>query len=151
MKRRFFRRNLLLFLLPLMVPVILLGSFSVLTALDNAGKEFSRNNMNLLRQSKEAVELIFGELDSIRETFDSNYAIISSLKSILQDPSPELEQYRRLDIIKSFINTPANSKSYIHSLYVYFPNDHGRFIASNDGLVNLERFYNQPYDQEKND
>ncbi|MCI8623867.1 MAG: histidine kinase [Provencibacterium sp.] len=144
-QRRFFFKNLGFFLAPMLIPSVVLGSLLIYIASENARETAERSSLNLLRQYRESVELIFGELDSIRQTFDYNYGVSNELKNILRNPSPALEDYNRLSIIKIFLDAPVNSKLYLHSLYLCFPNESGRFIASTDGLVSLETYYDSDW------
>ena len=138
-----FRKNLLLFLLPLLIPLVSFGFFSQVITKQYIEKELIRNNANLLKQTRENLELIFNELDSLNLTFSTNFEITLKLKKILNKTNSSLtyEEYKTLTTITNFITAPANARPYIHSIYVYMDNDLKRFLTSNNGLVHLNNFY----------
>lgn len=138
-----FRKNLFLFLLPLLIPLVSFGFFSQFITKQYFEEELKINNANLLKQTRENLELIFNELDSLNLTFSTNFEITVKLKNILNKTSSTLnyEEYKVLTTISNFITAPANARPYIHSIYVYMDNDLKKFLTSTNGLVNLNNFY----------
>jgi two-component system sensor histidine kinase YesM len=130
-----------MFLIPLLVPLLVLGSFSALYAQQFIKRDINGNNINLLKQTKENVELILNETDPLNLVYGSNGKITAYLSSILR--SQALSEYEILafDILKSFLSAPANARAYIDSFYVYLPNDNGRFLSSKEGIVDLAHYY----------
>src|SRR5690606_17018145 len=51
-------------------------------------------------------------------------------------------------IVQSFIKAPTNARPYIHSIYVYYNNDMGRFLSTREGLVELNNFYDKQWYQD---
>ena len=80
----------------------------------------------MLKQTKENVELILNELDSLSINFDTNPEISVNLKQILRSSKITLDEYKLLNTIMNFIYAPANARPYIQSIYVYFNNDNKR-------------------------
>lgn len=58
-QRRFFFKNLGFFLAPMLIPSVVLGSLLIYIAPENARETAERSSLNLLRQYRESVELIF--------------------------------------------------------------------------------------------
>lgn len=140
---RTFKRNLILFLLPLLVPLIGLGFFSQLTTKQYIEEELTKNNLNLLNQAKENLELIFIELDALNLNFGTNVEITAQLKKILNRPVPVIsyEESKILKTMNNFIAASANSRPYIHSIYIYFKNPLNRFLTDTNGLVDLNNYH----------
>lgn len=137
MKKTFFIKRLSLLLIPLLFPILILGFISVFMTQQYLNLEINKNNLNLLVQTKKNVELVLNELDSLMLNFDSNPNMVVKLKKILKDPNLTLEDINSLDIIKNFLDSTANAKPYVHSIYIYFANDHNQFISTNDFLSKL--------------
>lgn len=153
MRKRFFIKNLLIFMLPLLVPLLLLGTFSIYTFQNNAEKEFIKSNINFIRQSAESVESVLTNVDSIKQTFIMNYEVVGRLKNILSTPKPTLDEYNNIVIIKNFLNASVLSMPYLNSIYVYFNNTQGNFLTTTDGLKRQrqEDYYDSIwYDSVKN-
>ncbi len=137
-----FKRTLLLFLLPLLAPLLIQGVFSQVMTKQYVERELTKNKLNLLKQIKENWELIFNELDSLNLNFSTNTEITVELKKILNHPPTGLsfEQFKTLKSIQNFITAPANARPYIHSIYVYLENEPRRFLTSTNGMISLDQF-----------
>lgn len=140
---RSFKRNLLLFLLPLLVPLSGLGFFSQFITKQYIEEELTKNNLNLLNQAKENLELIFVELDALNLNFRTNVEITAQLQKVLNRLVPVIsyEEGKILKTMNNFIAASANSRPYIHSIYIYLKNPLHRFLTDTNGLVNLENYH----------
>lgn len=138
MKKKFYLKNLLLFIIPTLIPILILGTFAILISNNFNNVNFSKSNSALLKQMKENVELMLNELDTVNLNFDYNIDVAVPIKGILESPTYSLEEYKISQMVKNFISSPANSKPFIHSMYVYFNNSQGRFISSANGINSLD-------------
>lgn len=141
MKQNYFLKNLVFFLIPLSFPILILGAFTILIFQGHIKSNLEKNSFNLLSQTKENVDLILKELDSLSLNFDKDPKIVKRLKGILAATSLSMEDINSLDFIKNFIETTHNSKSYIHSIYIYFERGGRTFLSSAQGLTDLDRCY----------
>ena len=137
MKKKFFLKNLLLFTLPLFIPLILLGSFTIAITQNFIMEDINSNNTKVLNQTKEAIELIFNDLDSLSLNFNLNSSVIAKYKALLGKENRNYEDNEALNNILNLLNPPVNSKPYIQSIYVYFENPQGNFLVSNEGFMRL--------------
>lgn len=144
----FFRKHLFTLLIPMFIPLIVLGTLSNIIIQRYVKEEINQQNANLLKQSKENIEVIFNEVDSIKLYFMSNAVEFVRLERLLEKPSLELDDYRQLASVKSFIDAPAIAKPYIDSIYVYPKNSQNRFITTvTGGVEEIGQFYdNEWYD-----
>jgi two-component system sensor histidine kinase YesM len=140
MKRKFFLKNLGLFLIPLMIPLLILGTFSILISQRFIRENVEKSNMSTLVQSKENMEMMLKEIDSLSLNFESDPVIAKRLKEILSADDYSLDAMESIDFIKNYVDVPANSKQYIHSIYVYYNNKYNRFISSTNALVQLSEY-----------
>jgi Predicted signal transduction protein with a C-terminal ATPase domain len=100
----------------------------------------NQNNTKVLNQTKEAIELIFNDLDSISLNFNLNPSVISKYKALLQKEEGSFEDYDALNNIQNLLTPPVNSKPYIQSIYVYFDNPKRNFLVSNEGFVRMDNY-----------
>jgi two-component system sensor histidine kinase YesM len=140
LKRKYFFKNLLFFLSPLLAPTFILGALAIALSQGNIKSNLEKSNLNLLTQTKENVDLILKEVDSLGLYFDKDPKIIKRLKDILSQKSLSMEELDSLDFIKNTIETTANSKPYIHSIYIYFERGGRNFLSSSQGLSNIDCF-----------
>lgn len=140
MKKKFFIKNLLIFTLPLLIPLLILGSFSISLTQRYLRNDIDNNNIKMLNQTRDTVELMFNELDALSINFNYNASFISRLVSLLKNKVWDLNNIEEYNVFMDMLNPPADSKPYIQSMYVYFTNNYSTFIASNQGIANLNNF-----------
>lgn len=140
MRKKFFIKNLLIFILPLLIPLLILGSFSISITQRYLRNDIDNNNIKMLNQTRDTVELMFNELDALNINFNYNAPFISRLIFLLKSKVWEPNNIDDYNVFMDILNPPADSKPYIQSMYVYFANNYGNFLASNQGIVNLSRF-----------
>jgi two-component system sensor histidine kinase YesM len=148
-KTNTFRKNLLLFLAPLLIPLLILGTFSIVITRHYVQEEINQNNVNILKQTKKNLELIFDELDSLNINLGTNPEIVVNLKKIFDDPNTKVnfEEYHSLITISNFIDAPANARPYIHSIYVYFDNNQKKLLTTSAGLTRLGTYFDKTWYQ----
>lgn len=145
LKKIFFIKNLILFMVPLLIPIVILGSFSISITQKFIRNDIDKSNIKILGQTKESVELIFNELDSLRINFELNSSIIIKVKDLLGANSGNYESLGTLDMVMNLINAPVNSKPYIQSIYIYYKNSKRNFFLSNQGIVNLNSYIDRSW------
>lgn len=131
--RVFFIRNLSSFMLPVLIPLVMLGGLSIAIIQRYVGIEAQAANQNVLERMQGNVELLFEELDTLHMHAVSSALEFDRLRNMLNEPLPSAEDYRELASFKNFIDSPAIARPYIESIYVYVENNRGRFISSTTG------------------
>ncbi|MFB9276891.1 cache domain-containing sensor histidine kinase [Cohnella cellulosilytica] len=140
MKKRYFVKNLAAFLIPLLVPLLVLGSVSFFSTQHNMKQDINRNSQFLLLQSQRQLEMILRELDTLKLALFQNSRVFNELSALLQQPRFTYESSKTYQIISRYMNALTSSKPYIDSIYFYSDNDYGRFLSSVEGLSSLDRF-----------
>ncbi|MBW4085102.1 sensor histidine kinase [Paenibacillus sp. S150] len=141
MREKYFIKQLATFLVPLLIPIILLGSLSMFSTQRDIKSDINQNSSFLLQQSKTQLEMILNELDTLYLALYDNADIFNELSAVLKNPSYTYESSNTNRIISSFLNAFTSSKPYIQSFYLYVDNPYNRFLSSVDGLVTLDHFY----------
>jgi two-component system sensor histidine kinase YesM len=138
-------KNLVFFLIPLLVPILILGSLSILITQHYVKEDINQKNMSLLMQTRDNLELVLNEIDTLTLTFQTSNSIAVRLKEILNVKTFTYDQTAALDLISSFASAPANARPFIDSIYVYFNNPFEKFLTSTEGLVTLDKFYDRDW------
>jgi two-component system, sensor histidine kinase YesM len=139
--RRFFLKNLLSILAPMMVPILILGISSYYIIQHYIVGDLQKKNTAILDQSKENIELLFQEQDSLNLTIVASAFQFTELQKILNTEYPDIVQLRELANLKNFIDSPAIGKPFIDSIYVYIDNNFDRFLSSsNGGMVTMSTY-----------
>ena len=136
-KEKFFRKNLAAFLIPAVIPLLILGVFSILITQGYVKDEINQTSRAMLQQTSQKVDLILNNLDTLSLNFDTNPDLIVTLKNLLNKDQLSLAESRELTILKSFMKADADLKPYIHSTYAYYNNDQRKLFSTMLGLTNL--------------
>lgn len=125
----------------MLIPLLVMGTLSIFLIQQYVKETINDNNMNLLKQTKENMELIFNDLDSLNSYIIANANEFNNLQTLMDKRTLTLKDYKDLSALKSFISSSISARSYIDSVYIYFQNNSGKFITSTtDGLVNLAKY-----------
>lgn len=141
MKTKFFYKHLMTFMVPLIFALILMGALTIAVTQTYIKTSINDNSLNLLRQTKENIELILGESDPLSLVYGTSNKVLQSVSSILRNRSLNQEELISFDIIDSFMSAPADARPYIDSFYLYLSNTNGRFLSSKDGISYFSSFY----------
>ncbi|MFS0781264.1 cache domain-containing sensor histidine kinase [Bacillus sp. 1P06AnD] len=144
--RAFLIKNLLVFLLPMLISISILGTLSFFLISHYTQQNIYTNNRDVLSQTKENIELIFNESDSLNLYIVASAKEFVNLQSIMEKPYLLIHDYEKLASLKRFIDSPEIAKPYIDSIYIYIENDKKQFVSSNiGGLVQLDDFYDRAW------
>lgn len=145
-KTRILLKNLKNLLILILVPLLLLGSISILITQGYIKNEVNQNNAILLKQASEQMEMIVNELETLSLNFSVNPNAIVPLKRIFNESSLSYEDENVLTLIKSYIESSSHVKPYIHSISIYYQNNNNRLISSiGMGLVNVNNSFDDTW------
>ncbi len=131
------KHNLGLFLIPVLIPILVLGSLSVLITQYYIKNEIDQNSTKLLNQTKEKVELMLDGINAINVNFGLDATVTVNLKRIFNSNTLTFEDVAQLDMLKNLLSGPAYSSDNIDSIYVYFENENKRFISTQEGMTSF--------------
>lgn len=140
MKRRFFVKNLLAILIPIIVPILILGVFSTFLVENTVKHEIGNNSAMTLTQVKNVTELMFNELDTLSINFYLNASFVTRLKTLLAANTVDYDNANIQRWFSSIINASVNAKPYIHSVYLFYENPKDNMLVSNQGLTNIQQY-----------
>ena len=140
-KRLFFLKNLARLLIPMLIPILFLGSLLIFIIQSYLKEEIKEENLNVLKLFQTNVELIFNELDSIHLNIAASAFEFINLQTILQKEWLKPEDFKKLAVLKNYIDSPTIARPYIDSIYIHIENNQNRFLTSTTGgVVNLSSF-----------
>ncbi|WP_248924702.1 cache domain-containing sensor histidine kinase [Paenibacillus hamazuiensis] len=146
MYRKLFVKNLLIFTVPLLIPLILLGTLTQYITNKYVKTSFTKSNLAVLGQVQNNVETILDEINSLYLHYGVTYDVKYDLTEALNSKQISSYQSRRfLSVSSSYLYTESTAKPYIHSIYVYFDNPYGQFLSSGGGIVQLDQFYDKDW------
>jgi two-component system, sensor histidine kinase YesM len=128
------------------IPLLILGLLSTYLIQQYVKEKINTDNINLLIQTKENIELIFNELDSLNLYVVASATEFTQLKTMLNKDLLDPIDYKELASLKNFIDSPNIARPYIDSIYIYLRNDKGRFLSSTTGgLLEIDDFYDRQW------
>lgn len=136
MKRKFFVRNFIFVAFPAILVALLLGAMAVYLTINSTREEIVRNQEQKLNQIKDNLEVIFSDADAQSLNYSTYPYVIGQLKALLENGFQNKEYLDINKMLRPFLDSAVNSKSFLHSIYLYLYNENGNFFASGIGLAN---------------
>ena len=137
---KLFYRNLQMFLLISFIPTLLLGCFSYIIVFRYIQTSSLENAEKSLKQLNQNMELITNNTDALSQIFSVSANPSMSLHRILQMPKISYASAVKLSVYCNIIDSTVNFNDYIDSIYIYFPNEYHRFLASQNGVSDINSF-----------
>jgi len=132
MKKKWFIKNFITFALPIFAVLLTCGAITLYFVYHVFLRELNKNNENLLSQIQTNVETVLNEVNSLSLNFEfytkeQDYGVYSDSNTVT--PEKRAVDFEMLN----FMNTIANSRQYIHSIYLQIDNPEDSFMVSNNG------------------
>lgn len=131
-RRKYFLGIFMRYFLPAFLSICLAGGLGMAVGYRYLKTELDNANQKLLKTTLQNTEMMLSELDSLILAFDINPAIINKCYHVLNAKTYGYQEHQDLETIETYIDAPVNARQYIDSIYIYYPNEKGRFIKSND-------------------
>lgn len=144
MSRRFFLKNLSMFMIPMLIPVLILGTLAIIVTGKFLQSEHDRNHYAIFTQMERTMGAALDEMDSLYVSL-ANTEIVHRLQQVLTTRNLTLENLRILSTILEYVKGPANSKPYIESIYLDVDNDADQLLTSREGLVSREELLDKDW------
>ena len=145
---RFFLKNLRLFLIPVLLPVLILGSFSIIITQQYLKEYLDMYNDNLLEQVRFQVDMIFQEIESTYNGILDIPEVNNNLRRILKMGSFSLDDYKLLRYINNNLSAQVKSREYLKSIYIYYNNSEKKFLSSSSGIIFDQDYYDLDWQKE---
>ncbi|MDI3478180.1 MAG: two-component system, sensor histidine kinase YesM, partial [Thermoanaerobacterium sp.] len=147
LNNKFFYKNLFVLALPLILIVIVLGSFSILITERYVRDEIYKNSREILKQSSNDLSILFNDINKIYLTFGTNKDVTLYLERILNTNKYSLDDMWHLSMIESLFDSTSFSEPYIQSIYLYFNNPNKNFLVTGNGINSVTNYIdNKWYD-----
>lgn len=114
----------------MLISLVVLGALSIFVIEKYVRQDIVDRNKNFLIQTKENIELIFHELDSLSSYIISSTNEFEKMQQILDKPELSREDYKYLISLKNIIDSPKEARDYIHSIYIYVQNESGKYLST---------------------
>ncbi len=142
MRKRFFLKNLSFFIVLLLIPIIIMGTFSIQMVKNYIKKDIEQDNILLLNQIRENMDLIIGELKPYELSLGLDGGNSFYIKKMLNSQTLDFTDISNLKIIMNNLSSLSDAREYIDSIYIYFEND-GKYFMTDKGKLRLHSVRDQ--------
>lgn len=148
MMSRSYKKSLISLMAAGLVPLILLGSTLSWVIHQNLRKELYQSNAETLAHIASYSDTILGESDSISLTLSSNQELPITMSDILKTGTASYYDILLYRTTKSFLCAQANSRDYIHSIYITVEGCPQRVFSTLEGITETDTFYDRQWLEE---
>jgi len=147
MKMKFFRKTLSFFIVPVMIPILILGALSGITLNRYMRSEIDERYQDRLENHMTRIDVMMSELDWLNMNLSNNPSIQFRLKKMISGTSKGIpaDSYDQINTIIDLLYGSYNSNTAVESIYIYFNNSGQQFISSNNRITNLEYFFDREW------
>lgn len=129
MRKVFFRNNLFAFLALLFVPIVVMGSLSMYLLHGYIRKNLDKETQILLEQLVSKVATVTDQFNPLILTVDIDGQSSYVARKLLDSVEMSYTDIFLLNNIKDQLSSMRNAREYIHSINLYFTNDHGYYLS----------------------
>ncbi|WP_248929551.1 cache domain-containing sensor histidine kinase [Paenibacillus hamazuiensis] len=131
MLTKFFIKNFMTFIIAVSIPVLIFSLMVMNVFQASLKEEIDTNTHKALNTSKETIELIFSDMNSMKILIDYNPQISLPLLRVLSTDVVTHEDTTALKLIRPSLKSSSYSRMYINSIYVKV-GDSKYFLANGD-------------------
>lgn len=118
MLTRFFIKNFMTFIIPVSIPVFIFSMVVVNVFQNSLKEEIDNNTIRALNMSKQTIELIFSDMNSLKILIDYNPQLSLALLRVLSNDKVTYEDTMAFKHLHPFLKSSSYSRLYIHSIYI---------------------------------
>ena len=128
--RLFFRHSI-----SLVIVAILLGTTATIITRNFLIQNSIRQANQTLNQASAYYDAILEEMDSLSLMFSTDPEMKVRLQQLFKQGILDLDDYREIKLLRSFLSAPANARPYIENIYIYLENYENMVLSSNLGFT----------------
>ena len=147
MKMKFFRKTLSFFIVPVMIPILILGTLSGITLNRYMRQGIDERYEDRLESYRTRIDAMMDELEWLNMNLSNNPSIQFRLKNIISECSQGIpaSSYDEINTVVDLLYGSYNANTAVESIYIYFNNAGKQFISSTNRITNLEYFFDQAW------
>lgn len=140
-----FLKKLLLSLLPVVLPLLMLGFAAIYFANSFISRETATATSRQLDNLKDMVDVTMFELDALNLTFSVNAKIISTVDDLLSGKSLGVEEVTFAKTLNDLLSAQSNARPYVDSIYFYLDRYPERLLSVTDGIMHMDTFMDRDW------
>lgn len=145
MMSRSYKNSLFSLLAAGLGPLILLGTILSWVIYQDLREELYQSNAGTLERIAASSDIILGESDSISLTLSSSRELPIMMSDILETGAASYYDILLYRSTKSFLSAQANSRDYIHSIYITVEGCPQRVFSTLEGIAQTSAFHDRQW------
>lgn len=125
----FFIRSLFANGLLLLLPLLLVGSYSIMRTTSESSAEAKKQSVSILNQADTILEEFYTHVDNAYLFFSSNPKVSLQLQHAFKEKSLSLDSIQFAENISLNFQNLIYTNDYIQGIYIYYKNDYNRIFA----------------------
>lgn len=135
---RFFIRSLLVNSLLMLIPLLLIGLYSIVRTSNESAREAEKKASVILSQADDILEGFYTHVDNAYLFFASNPRVTLQLKNAFGEKSLTLDSIKSVENISLSFQNLIYTDGYLRNIYVYYKNDYNRiFVPLSSKLISF--------------
>ncbi len=135
---RFFVRSLLINSLLILIPLLLIGLYSIFRTAKESTQEAEKRASRILNQADDTLEAFYTHVDNAYLFFASNPRVNLQLKNAFAEKSLSLNSIKSVENISLNFQNLIYTDNYLQNIYIYYKNDYSRiFIPLSAKLISF--------------
>ncbi|MDO5416396.1 MAG: histidine kinase [Lachnospiraceae bacterium] len=126
---RFFISSLLINSLLILIPLLLIGLYSIFRTAKESAQAAEKKASLILNQVDDTLETFYTHVDNAYLFFTSNPRVTLQLKQAFSEKSLSLDSIKSAENISLNFQNLIYTDDYLQNIYVYFQNDYHRIFA----------------------
>ena len=147
MKMKFFRKTLSFFIVPVMIPILILGLLSRITLNRYMRNAIDERYQERVENHGTRIDAWMNDLEWLNMNLSNNPSIQFRLKNIISKCSSGIPAniYDEINTIMDLLYGTYNGNSAVESIYIYFNNAGRQFISSTNRITSLDYFFDRDW------
>lgn len=135
---RFFVRSLLVNSLLMLIPLLLIGLYSIFRTTNESTREAEKKASQILNQTDDILETFYTHVDNAYLFFSSNPRVTLQLRSAFGESSLSLDSIKSVENISLNFQNLIYTDDFLRNIYIYYTNDYGRiFVPLSSKLISF--------------
>ena len=129
---KFFSKSLLTNSLLLLIPIMMIGPYSVIQSTRDNTTAIEKSTYQTLRQLEKTMDLLYSHIDNANIFFSSNPRVTIQLKKAFNEHSLSLDSIKNIENLSLYFQNLIYTDQYIENIYVYYENDNNRIYLPSE-------------------
>jgi len=132
---QFFTKSLLTNCLLLLIPIMMIGPYSVIQSSKDNTAAIEKSTYQTLHQLEKTIEQLYSQIDNAKIFFSSNPRVTIQMKKAFNEKPLSLDSLKNIENLSLYFQNLIFTDPYIENIYVYYDNANNRIFFPQKGRI----------------